>query len=83
MLYDFMRGVEIKPTTPRYGARWVKHITDVPVVLDMWRRGDLSIREYIGSLCGNVICCEWQSDDPLPFFLQFLLVPYLLKRRGY
>jgi D-aspartate ligase len=83
MLYDSMRGVEVKQTTPLYGARWVKHITDVPVALDMWRRGELSITEYVGSLCGDVMCCEWHSGDPWPFFLQFLLVPYLLNRRGY
>lgn len=83
MLYDYMHGVEVKLARPRYGARWVKHITDAPVVLDLWRRGDLSIREYIAGLHGNVMCCEWHSGDPGPFFLQFLLVPYLLNRRGY
>jgi D-aspartate ligase len=83
MLYDSLRGVEVKPTTPHYGARWVKHVTDAPVAMDMWRHGDLSIGEYLGSLSGDVTCCEWQSGDPWPFFLQFLLVPYLLNRRGY
>jgi predicted ATP-grasp superfamily ATP-dependent carboligase len=83
MLYHFLVNGETKHAIPRYGARWIKHITDVPVVMDLWRRGDLSVGEYLRALRGNVVTCEWHDRDPLPFFLQFLLLPYLLKRRGY
>ena len=83
MLYDYLGGINLEPVVPRYGARWVKHITDVPVVLDLWRRGDLSIADYLRSMGGNVLGCEWHLRDPFPFFLQFLLLPYLLNRRGY
>jgi D-aspartate ligase len=83
MLYQFLVNGEAKPTVPRYGARWVKHITDVPVVVDLWRRGELSLSDYLRTLRGKVVGCEWHNRDPFPFFLQFVLLPYLLKRRGY
>ena len=83
MLYHFLVNGEAKPLVPRYGARWIKHITDVPVVMDLWRRGELSLSEYLRTLRGNVVGCEWHGRDPFPFFLQFLLIPYLMKLRGY
>ena len=83
MLYDYAHGHTVVPVVPRYGARWVKQITDIPVVLDLWRRHDLSVAEYFKSLQGNLMGCEWQWDDPAPFFLQALLIPYLAKHRGY
>jgi predicted ATP-grasp superfamily ATP-dependent carboligase len=83
MLYEHAHDRSVPFVEPKYGARWVKHITDVPVVLDMWRRGDLSFSEYVKSLQGNLMGCEWEWTDPAPFFLQPLLIPYLSKHRGY
>jgi predicted ATP-grasp superfamily ATP-dependent carboligase len=83
MLYDYAHGQSVEPVIPKYGARWVKHVTDIPVALDMWRRQDLSLTEYFRSLQGNLMGCEWQWNDPGPFFLQALLIPYLSKHRGY
>jgi predicted ATP-grasp superfamily ATP-dependent carboligase len=83
MLYHLLVNGEAKPAVARYGARWIKHITDIPVVVDLWRRGELSLSEYLRTLRGTVVTCEWHDRDPFPFFLQFLLLPYLMKRRGY
>jgi D-aspartate ligase len=83
MVYDYVVRGQLRPIAPRYGARWVKHVTDLPVALDLWRRGDLSAPAYLRSIFGNVTTCEWSREDPAPFFLQFVLIPYLIKRRGY
>jgi predicted ATP-grasp superfamily ATP-dependent carboligase len=83
MLFHVAHDKPVVPMAPSYGARWVKHITDLPVVADMWRRGDLTLDEYFRSLRGNLMGCEWQANDPLPLFLQVLLIPYLARRRGY
>jgi D-aspartate ligase len=83
MLYDHLVAGNVTPVAPRYGASWVKHITDIPVVFEMIRRGDLSLAAYLNTLRGNVMGCEWHRRDPIPFLAQFLLVPYLVKRRGY
>lgn len=83
MLYNHAHGEAVPPVEPRYGARWVKHITDVPVVLDMWQRRDLRFTDYFKSLRGDIMGCEWEWSDPAPFVLQVFLIPYLFKRRGY
>jgi D-aspartate ligase len=83
MVYDYVTRRELRPIAPKYGARWVKHVTDIPVAVDLWRRGDLSARAYLKSILGNVTTCEWSREDPAPFFLQLFLIPYLINRRGY
>src|SRR5205085_1526847 len=64
MLHHYLVTGETKPSVPRYGARWIKHITDLPVVVDMWRRGDLSVGDYVRTLRGKVVGCEWKGNDP-------------------
>lgn len=83
MLIEQLDGRPVAAPEPQYGWRWVKHVTDVPVALDMWRRKELGFGDYVRSLRGQVVCCEWSRGDPWPFFLQFMLVPYLMIKRGY
>jgi predicted ATP-grasp superfamily ATP-dependent carboligase len=83
MLYDHFTDQPLATATPKYGCRWVKHFTDVPVVLHLMRRKEISVADYFRSLRRPLVCCEWGQGDPWPFFLQFLLVAYLLKKRGY
>lgn len=83
MFYDHLLGKQLVPVQAQYGWRWVKHVTDLPVALHLWRRNELGLKAYLQSLRGQVTCCEWERGDPLPFFLQFLLVPYLMIKRGY
>ncbi|MCO5050840.1 MAG: hypothetical protein M9920_00860 [Verrucomicrobiae bacterium] len=83
MCFDLLAGHAVTPVTPQYGWRWVKHVTDIPVAVDLWRRKELSVGSYLRSLRGKTICCEWSKGDPWPFFLQWALVPYLMIKRGY
>jgi predicted ATP-grasp superfamily ATP-dependent carboligase len=83
MFYDYACGASPSPVAARYGARWVKHITDLPVVLNMWWNGAISLREYRETFGRNVTCCEWERNDPLPMFFQIFLIPYLTSKRGY
>jgi D-aspartate ligase len=83
MLYEYLvRGVS-QHVEPRYGPKWVKWITDIPVSFHEWSRGKLTLREYLDGLKGETVSCEWDSSDPLPFFMQFALLPYLYRKRGY
>ncbi len=83
MLYEYLVHGTMAPVEPRYGGRWVKWITDVPVALSLMRRGELGLGEYLSDVRGDVVHCDWDRADPLPFLLQFALVPYLLRKRGY
>jgi predicted ATP-grasp superfamily ATP-dependent carboligase len=83
MLYRCAHDDSVAPVTARYGARWVKHITDIPVVCDMMWHRTLSPFEYLRTFRPNLMCCEWQWTDPLPMFLQVVLIPYFVIKRGY
>lgn len=72
-----------KPIEPRYGAKWVKWVTDVPVAVHMMGFGKLHWREYLRSLKGDCVSCDWDAGDLLPFFAQWFLIPYLAVKRGY
>jgi len=83
MLWEVLDGRPVEPVTPRYGARWVKHVTDLPVAWHLWWRGELRPGEYLRGLRRPLVCCEWERGDPWPFLFQWVLVPYLMVKRGY
>ena len=83
MLYDYLVHGTARKVTPCYGFKWVKWITDIPVSVHLFARRELGVREYLNGLRGELISCDWDRSDPLPFFLQFMLVPYLILKRGY
>jgi predicted ATP-grasp superfamily ATP-dependent carboligase len=82
MLYDHLvHGVQAY-AEPTYGYRWVKYVTDTPVAFQLMLRGELTLREYLAGLRGQLVCCEAEPGDLRPLFLQLLLVPYLAVKRG-
>jgi predicted ATP-grasp superfamily ATP-dependent carboligase len=83
MLYDYLLSGTVGYVDPIYGSRWIKWITDVPVAVDLLHRGELNWRDYVRSLRGNLVCCDWDPADPLPFFFQIALLPSLIIKRGY
>lgn len=83
MYFDYLINGKYSVVNPSYGMRWVKWITDLPVIIDLLKQKKITIKEYIKSINGNLVSCEWDKNDPLPFFLQFLLLPYLIIKRGY
>ena len=84
MVHHYLSGQKLGHIKPTYGGSWVRYLTDLPVGVHLWRTGDLSAREYVASLrARDLQICEWASNDVLPFFLQPLLLPYLLITRGY
>ncbi len=83
MLFDYLLCGAVNPVEPKYGSRWVKWITDVPVALHLFRRRELSWREYVSGLRGDLVSCDWERSDPAPFLLQAALLPYLIAKRGY
>jgi predicted ATP-grasp superfamily ATP-dependent carboligase len=83
MLYEYLLQAKAEPVRPRYESCWVKWITDVPVAFDMIKRGELTLKEYVRSIRQNLVSCDWDPNDPLPFFMQFALLPFLIAKRGY
>lgn len=67
----------------REGIKWVRLATDVPTVLMEWRKGNMRFRDYFQSMKGEKEFAVLSLKDPLPFFVEFLIAPYLKKKRGF
>jgi len=64
-------------------AKWVRLITDIPTFIQEFFGGRMKLREYLKSLKGKKEYAVFSFKDPIPFFMEFILVPYLWWRRGF
>jgi D-aspartate ligase len=66
------------------GAKWMRPITDTPTALGEVFKGRLSLGSYLASVRGPKQLAPGLSwDDPAPFFVEFLIAPYLWAKRGF
>ncbi len=63
--------------------KWVRLITDIPTVAQEISRGHLKWPEYLRSMRGKKVYSVFSIQDPLPFFAEIALIPYLWKKRGF
>ncbi len=64
------------------GAKWIHMATDFPTALSEIFHGRLPIKEYFWSVYGSqdaVFCL----NDPIPFFIELCLIPFIVKKRGF
>lgn len=64
-------------------VKWVRMVTDVPVVLGEWIHGRLRLRDWWRSLRGPRRFSVWSAEDPWPCLMETLLLPYLYWKRGF
>lgn len=78
-IYELQHTV---PSQPMRGS-WIKTITDLPVGMSLVFKGNLPLMKLIKQHCGASENATFWLRDPLPFFAEWLLVPYLWFKRGY
>jgi predicted ATP-grasp superfamily ATP-dependent carboligase len=83
LLYLKETGREVPVLEGREGVKWVRLITDLPTVFKEITGGRMSIRDYVSSMRGKKHFAVLSTRDPLPFFAEFLLIPYLWRKRGF
>jgi predicted ATP-grasp superfamily ATP-dependent carboligase len=83
LLYLNETGQEVPLLKGREGVKWVRLITDLPTVFKEITGGRMSIRDYLSSMRGKKHFAVLSTKDPLPFFAEFLLIPYLWRKRGF
>lgn len=59
-------------TVTRPGGKWICWKTDLASAYVHWRRGDLTVREWIASLRGHKWSADIQADDLGPFFADLI-----------
>lgn len=82
LTYAQALGLPAPPGDFRQGVRWIRLLTDVPTAAsEIWRH-NLTLRDYLRSLrgCRDAV---FSLQDPLPFFMEFLLIPYYARQRGF
>lgn len=83
LLYKDMIGEEIPVIRQTKPAKWLRFSTDFPTAFKEMARGRLSIKEYVSALRGDKEYAVFSWRDPLPFFIEFAIAPYLLKKRSF
>ncbi|MBN2103316.1 hypothetical protein JW835_04660 [bacterium] len=82
-LYSDMMGKEIRKQGFLEGVKWRRFITDTPTAITEIFRGRLTWKEYTHSVSHIHEHAVFSYNDPLPFFGEFFMLPYLWKKRGF
>lgn len=83
MLHQHMNGLETTTTDTVEGAKWIRLITDIPTSLIEMLSKRMKIKDFLKTLRGVKEFSVLSRKDPLPFIMEFLLVPYLWWKRGF
>lgn len=81
-MYLDLTGQEVPATTLSEGRRWIVEPWDLASSLTYWRRGDITLGEWLRSLRHVREDAWFAADDPLPFLALWAgLALYWLPRR--
>lgn len=83
MLYRDMLGDSVRQNGFDKDTRWIRLTTDIPTAAGEMLKGNLKVREYLGSFRGRKQFAVLSLRDPLPFVMELLMIPYLWKKRGF
>ncbi len=78
-----MIGEEIQVGTPIHHCKWIRLITDTPTVFLEVAKGRMKISDYLASMKGRKEFAVFDPGDPIPFFVELLMIPYLWAKRGF
>ncbi|MBA7630451.1 D-aspartate ligase [subsurface metagenome] len=76
-------GNEVQSNGYLEGIKWVRMITDIPTVVKEIFKRKMSVKDYIHSLAGEKEYAVWSLSDPLPMIMEWLLLPYFWRKKGF
>jgi len=81
ILFADQLGMSVERCKALPGIGWLRAITDVPTVLsDLWDH-ELDLRSYWRSLGNTRTESVFCFQDPLPFFAELVMLPYLVMKK--
>lgn len=82
LLYCDMIGKKVQPIKNfKTNISWIHFYPDTAIVMSLIIKNDMKIKDWISSLrCENEFAVL-SIDDPLPFIVETLILPYLWKTR--
>ena len=83
LLYQDMIGEKMDSHPSLEELKWVRLATDIPTVVKEIAKGKMRIIDYVHSMKGKKEFAVFCAYDPLPFFMEFAMIPYLWKKNGF
>jgi predicted ATP-grasp superfamily ATP-dependent carboligase len=83
LIFQDLTDQEIHVNGFKKNIKWIRLMTDFPTALMELLKLRMPLKEYLLSLKGQKAFAVAAIDDPLPFFGEIMLLPYLLKKRGF
>ena len=83
MLFRDVNGHPVRLPLKRNDVKWIRLITDVPIVVMELIKRRMSFMEYGQSIKGKKGFAVFSLGDPLPFYAEILMIPYLWIKRGF
>jgi predicted ATP-grasp superfamily ATP-dependent carboligase len=83
LLFMDMNNMPVTVDSFEKNVKWVRLLTDVPIVISEVCKGRLSLADYVHSLKGKREFAVLSGRDPLPFIVEVLLAPYFYCKRGF
>jgi D-aspartate ligase len=81
ILFADQMGMQVEGCRGRAGVGWLRLITDVPTALSDLLHREISLSSYYKSLKNTGVESVFAKDDPLPFFGEMILLPYLVAKK--
>lgn len=78
---DQLGALTSERTRAPEGIGWIRLITDTPVAVSELAHGTLSLRAYLRSLRSARMDAVFSWKDPLPFFAEVLMLPYIIREK--
>ncbi len=83
LLFKDLLGDESEQPTFREGVIWNRILTDAPILMKRFLKGELSIADYVKHLRKVDEFATFSERDILPFLIECFLAPYLWIKKGY
>jgi len=83
LLFQDLIGQAISVQSPSNNLRWVRLATDLPTVFLEIIKGRMKISDYLASMKGKKEFAVFALDDPVPFFVEMAMLPYMWMKRGF
>jgi predicted ATP-grasp superfamily ATP-dependent carboligase len=83
LLYKDLLGERIDVPLSNNHLKWIRLTTDIPTAYYEIIRGNMTLKDYIATVKGKKTEAVFSLKDPLPFFVEIVLLPYLWAKRGF
>lgn len=83
LLFSDMNNELVSSSSFEKNIKWVRLLTDIPIVILEVLKKRLKLSDYFKSIRGKKEFAVYSIKDPLPFLVEVFLAPYFWYRRGF